>query len=137
MTHTPWSTSHRRVAHWAFRSHSLPTSPLTRQTPPSQKPMCLLRGLHEAPSAHERAFEQLGPPGASDGVIAMNGSDYLAAVAALGVAEVDFPAVQWPPSKDRLARASGARRPRRADPSGRRKGVSKDSTLTVYTQPSP
>jgi hypothetical protein len=50
--------------------------------------------LHEAPSADERAFEQLGPPGASDGVIAMNGSDYLAAVAVLGVAEVDFPAVQ-------------------------------------------
>jgi hypothetical protein len=48
-------------------------------------------GVARSDERHERAFEQLGPPGASDGVIAMNGSDYLAAVAALGVAEVDFP----------------------------------------------
>jgi hypothetical protein len=57
--------------------------------------------MNEFPSAYERAFEQLGPSGPSDGVVAMNGSEYLAAVAALGVDEADFPAVQ-PVSQHRI-----------------------------------
>jgi hypothetical protein len=47
--------------------------------------------MNEFPSAYERAFEQLG---ASGGVVAMNGTEYLEALAALGVDERDFPPVQ-------------------------------------------
>ena len=54
--------------------------------------------MNEFPSAYERAFEQLGP---ADDVVAMNGSEYLAAVAALGIDEADFPAVQ-PVSQHRI-----------------------------------
>jgi hypothetical protein len=46
--------------------------------------------MNEFPSAYERAFEQLG----GGGVVAMNGSEYLEALAALGVDERDFPPVQ-------------------------------------------
>ena len=50
--------------------------------------------MNEFPSAYERAFEELGRAGQAGGVAAMNGSEYLAAVAALGVGEDDLPAVQ-------------------------------------------
>ena len=68
--------------------------------------------MNEFPSAYERAFEQLGPAG--DGVVAMNGSEYLAAVAALGVGEADFPAVQ-PVSQHRIWEAFGEPGPGAAD----------------------
>jgi hypothetical protein len=45
--------------------------------------------MNEFPSAYERAFEQQG-----GGVAAMNGSEYLDALAALGVDESAFPRVQ-------------------------------------------
>src|SRR4030095_11158316 len=57
--------------------------------------------MNEFPSAYERAFEQLGPSAPADAVVAMNGSEYLAAVAALGVDEADFPVVQ-PVSQHRI-----------------------------------
>jgi hypothetical protein len=53
--------------------------------------------MNEFPSAYERAFEQLG---AGD-VVAMNGSEYLEALAAMGVDERAFPSVQ-PRSQHRI-----------------------------------
>jgi len=68
--------------------------------------------MNEFPSAYERAFEQLGPgPGP---VVAMNGTEYLQAVAALGADERDFPAVQ-PVSQHRIWRALPAPGPGAAD----------------------
>jgi hypothetical protein len=53
--------------------------------------------MNEFPSAYERAFEQLG---AGD-VVAMNGSEYLEALLAMGVDERAFPPVQ-PRSQHRI-----------------------------------
>jgi hypothetical protein len=53
--------------------------------------------MNEFPSAYEHAFEQLG----AGGVAAMNGTEYLEAVAALGVGESVFPPVQ-PVSQHRI-----------------------------------
>jgi len=53
--------------------------------------------MNEFPSAYERAFEQLG---AGD-VVAMNGTEYLEALAALGVDERAFPPAQ-PVSQHRI-----------------------------------
>ncbi|HET6148811.1 MAG TPA: glycosyl hydrolase family 57 [Polyangia bacterium] len=53
--------------------------------------------MNEFPSAYERAFEQLG---AGD-VVAMNGTEYLEALAALGIDERAFPPVQ-PVSQHRI-----------------------------------
>jgi hypothetical protein len=53
--------------------------------------------MNEFPSAYERAFEELG---AGD-VVAMNGSEYLEALAAVGVDERAFPRVQ-PRSQHRI-----------------------------------
>jgi len=50
--------------------------------------------MNEFPSAYEHAFAELGRAGQAGGVAAMNGSEYLAAVAALGIGEHDLPAVQ-------------------------------------------
>jgi hypothetical protein len=47
--------------------------------------------MNEFPSAYERAFEQMGAGG---DVAALNGTEYLEAVAALGIGEQDFPRVQ-------------------------------------------
>jgi hypothetical protein len=54
--------------------------------------------MNEFPSAYEQAFVGLGAGG---GVAAMNGSEYLEALAALGVTEDDFPPVQ-PVSQHRV-----------------------------------
>jgi hypothetical protein len=54
--------------------------------------------MNEFPGAYERAFEELGPAGA---VGAMNGTEYLEALAALGVDEGAFPPVQ-PVSQHRI-----------------------------------
>jgi hypothetical protein len=70
--------------------------------------------MNEFPSAYERAFEQLGPAGPGEGVAAMNGSEYLAAVAALGLGEADFPAVQ-PVSQHRIWEALAEPGPGAAD----------------------
>jgi hypothetical protein len=53
--------------------------------------------MNEFPSAYEQAFEQQGP----GGVVAMNGTEYLEAVAALGIDERAFPPVQ-PVSQRRI-----------------------------------
>ncbi len=55
--------------------------------------------MNEFPSAYQTAFDQLGPR--DGGVAALNGTEYLEAVAALGVDEQDFPAVQ-PVSQHRI-----------------------------------
>jgi hypothetical protein len=67
--------------------------------------------MNEFPSAYERAFEQLGTGGA---VVAMNGTEYLAAIAALGVHERDFPTVQ-PVSQHRIWREFQGPSPGAAD----------------------
>jgi len=51
--------------------------------------------MNEFPSAYERAFDQL------DGVAALNGTEYLEAIAALGIGEEAFPSVQ-PVSQHRI-----------------------------------
>jgi hypothetical protein len=51
--------------------------------------------MNEFPSAYDRAFDQL------DGVAALNGTEYLEALAALGIGEESFPRVQ-PVSQHRL-----------------------------------
>ena len=56
--------------------------------------------MNEFPSAYERAFDELGAGGAS-GVVAMNGTEYLEALAAMGVDERAFPTVQ-PVSQHRI-----------------------------------
>jgi hypothetical protein len=53
--------------------------------------------MNEFPSAYERAFEQLG----AGGVVAMNGTEYLEAMGALGVDARAFPPVQ-PVSQHRI-----------------------------------
>ncbi len=53
--------------------------------------------MNEFPSAYEQAFEQQAP----GGVVAMNGTEYLEAVAALGIDEPAFPSVQ-PVSQHRI-----------------------------------
>jgi hypothetical protein len=67
--------------------------------------------MNEFPSAYERAFEQLGSSG---DVVAMNGSEYLAAIAALGADEADFPVVQ-PVSQHRIWAAVDGPGPGAAD----------------------
>jgi hypothetical protein len=83
--------------------------------------------MNEFPSAYERAFEQLGAD-----VVAMNGTEYLEALAGLGVDERAFPPVQ-PVSQHRiwqeLAPGPGAAdraiaRLRERDPSFRIDGAS-------------
>jgi len=66
--------------------------------------------MNEFPSAYERAYEQ---PGAGD-VIAMNGTEYLEAVAALGADERDYPPVQ-PVSQHRIWAEMAAPGPGAAD----------------------
>jgi hypothetical protein len=56
--------------------------------------------MNEFPSAYDRAFDELGAGGAG-GVVAMNGSEYLEALAALGVDESAFTTVQ-PVSQHRI-----------------------------------
>jgi len=56
--------------------------------------------MNEFPSAYDRAFDELGAGGAS-GVVAMNGTEYLEALAAMGVDERVFPTVQ-PVSQHRI-----------------------------------
>jgi hypothetical protein len=56
--------------------------------------------MNEFPSAYERAFADLGSSGDSS-VLAMNGTEYLESLAALGVVEDDFPVVQ-PVSQHRI-----------------------------------
>lgn len=70
--------------------------------------------MNEFPSAYEQAFVALGPSGQAGGVAAMNGSEYLAAVAALGVGEDDLPAVQ-PVGQHRIWREIDAPGPAAAD----------------------
>jgi hypothetical protein len=66
--------------------------------------------MNEFPSAYERAFEQVG-----DGdVVALNGSEYLEALAALGVDEREFPPVQ-PVSQHRIWAEVAAPGPGAAD----------------------
>jgi hypothetical protein len=55
--------------------------------------------MNEFPSAYERAFDELGAGGGS--VMAMNGTEYLEALAAMGVDERAFPTVQ-PVSQHRI-----------------------------------
>jgi hypothetical protein len=55
--------------------------------------------MNEFPSAYERAFDELGAGGAN--VVAMNGTEYLEALAAMGVDERAFPTVQ-PVSQHRI-----------------------------------
>jgi hypothetical protein len=55
--------------------------------------------MNEFPSAYERGFDELGAGGS--GVAAMNGTEYLEALAAMGVAESAFPPVQ-PVSQHRI-----------------------------------
>jgi hypothetical protein len=66
--------------------------------------------MNEFPSAYERAFDQLG----TGAVAAMNGTEYLEAMAALGVAERDFPSVQ-PVSQHRIWQEVPAPAPGAAD----------------------
>jgi hypothetical protein len=66
--------------------------------------------MNEFPSAYEQAFDQLG----AGGVVAMNGSEYLAALAALGVDERAFAPVQ-PVSQHRIWQEMAAPAPRAAD----------------------
>ncbi len=85
-------------------ARSLPRQPFAGATVP---PYCLQIGdgenggvmMNEFPSAYERAFDELGA-GASD-VVAMNGTEYLEALAAAGVDDRAFPAVQ-PVSQHRI-----------------------------------
>jgi hypothetical protein len=56
--------------------------------------------MNEFPSAYERAFDELGA-GAAGGVLAMNGTEYLEALAAMGIDERAFPTVQ-PVSQHRI-----------------------------------
>jgi hypothetical protein len=70
--------------------------------------------MNEFPGAYERAFEQIGPAGSIDGAVAMNGSEYLAAMAALGVDESAFAAVQ-PVSQHRIWKVLGEPEPGAAD----------------------
>jgi hypothetical protein len=56
--------------------------------------------MNEFPSAYERAFDELGAGGAG-GVVALNGTEYLEALAAMGVDERTFPTVQ-PVSQHRI-----------------------------------
>lgn len=55
--------------------------------------------MNEFPSAYERGFDELGAGGGS--VMAMNGTEYLEALAAMGVDERAFPTVQ-PVSQHRI-----------------------------------
>ena len=55
--------------------------------------------MNEFPSAYERGFDELGGGGGS--VAAMNGTEYLEALAAMGVDERAFPTVQ-PVSQHRI-----------------------------------
>jgi hypothetical protein len=55
--------------------------------------------MNEFPSAYERAFDELG--GAGGDVLAMNGTEYLEALAAMGVDQGAFPTVQ-PVSQHRI-----------------------------------
>ena len=55
--------------------------------------------MNEFPSAYERGFDELG--GGGGGVVAMNGTEYLEALAAMGVDERAFPTVQ-PVSQHRI-----------------------------------
>jgi len=66
--------------------------------------------MNEFPSAYERAFEQLD----GGGVVAMNGTEYLQAIAALGVDERAFPRVQ-PVSQHRIWEQIAAPAPGAAD----------------------
>jgi len=69
--------------------------------------------MNEFPSAYQRAFEQLGPP--RDGeAVAMNGSEYLDTLAALGVDEQAFAPVQ-PVSQHRIWDQVTAAEPGAAD----------------------
>jgi hypothetical protein len=65
--------------------------------------------MNEFPSAYERAFEQLGGE-----VVALNGTEYLEALAALGVDERAFPPVQ-PVSQHRIWAEIAAPDPAAAD----------------------
>jgi hypothetical protein len=67
--------------------------------------------MNEFPSAYERAFEELGAGG---DVAAMNGTEYLDALAALGVDEGAFPIVQ-PVSQHRIWAEVAAPGPGAAD----------------------
>jgi hypothetical protein len=66
--------------------------------------------MNEFPSAYDRAFDELGP----GGVAAMNGSEYLEALAGLGVDERAFPPVQ-PVSQHRIWQELAAPGPGAAD----------------------
>jgi hypothetical protein len=66
--------------------------------------------MNEFPSAYERAFEQVG----GGAVVAMNGTEYLEAIAALGVDVHDFPSVQ-PVSQHRIWQEVPAPGPGAAD----------------------
>jgi len=85
-------------------ARSLPRQPFAGATVP---PYCLQIGdgenggvmMNEFPSAFERAFDELGA-GGSD-VVAMNGTEYLEALAAAGVDDRAFPTVQ-PVSQHRI-----------------------------------
>jgi hypothetical protein len=67
--------------------------------------------MNEFPSAYERAFD---PPGSAD-VVAMNGTEYLEALAALGVDESAFAPVQ-PRSQHRIWAELATPGPAAADP---------------------
>jgi hypothetical protein len=67
--------------------------------------------MNEFPSAYQRAFEQLGTGG---DVVALNGTEYLEGLAALGVDERAFPPVQ-PVSQHRIWEALSAPGPGAAD----------------------
>jgi hypothetical protein len=67
--------------------------------------------MNEFPRAYEQVFDQLGAGG---GVVAMNGTEYLEALAALGVDERVFPPVQ-PVSQHRIWEEVGAPGPGAAD----------------------
>jgi hypothetical protein len=66
--------------------------------------------MNEFPGAYERAFDQLD----AGGVVAMNGTEYLEALAALGVDERALPPVQ-PVSQHRIWEEVGAPGPAAAD----------------------
>jgi hypothetical protein len=69
--------------------------------------------MNEFPAAYQSAFDQLGQRDAG-GVAAMNGSEYLEAVAGLGVDERELPAVQ-PVSQHRIWEEVTAPGPAAAD----------------------
>jgi hypothetical protein len=69
--------------------------------------------MNEFPSAYERAFDQLGQRNGA-GVVAMNGTEYLEAVAALGLDERVFPPVQ-PVSQHRIWEEAAAPGPAAVD----------------------